>query len=325
MTDDEAVALATQALTHWGVAGPPPRLIKNRENAVFEVTAPDGSRAALRIHRAGYQSKAGIRSELDLMFYLNDAGFQAPCPIPTTKDDLMTTVGAPAQVANMLTWVDGVPMGESEKPLNWPAATQRQLHRTLGAEIARLHNIFDGMALPPGFTRPAWDIDGFLGDNPVWGRFWQNPGLTPEQAEIVQQARAKARVVLAEFQANGGDFGLIHADPIRENVLVNGTDIAIIDFDDCGFGFRMYDLATSLYRSLNEPLIDALMAELRHGYRTVRPLPDAHWQHLPLFLMLRSFALLGWIVPRMQEGAGPERNLEFVSSAVTLAQTFLKS
>ena len=36
------------------------RLISHRENAVYEITLPDGQRAALRLHRPGYQDVAGI-------------------------------------------------------------------------------------------------------------------------------------------------------------------------------------------------------------------------------------------------------------------------
>ncbi len=45
--------LAQEAAQHWG--GQFPRLIRNRENAVFEIALPTGP-AALRLHRMGYQS-----------------------------------------------------------------------------------------------------------------------------------------------------------------------------------------------------------------------------------------------------------------------------
>ncbi len=53
--------LAVEAAAHW--QGRPTRLILNRENAVFEMAIP-GGRAALRLHRMGYQNDAAIASEL---------------------------------------------------------------------------------------------------------------------------------------------------------------------------------------------------------------------------------------------------------------------
>ena len=85
MTDAEALALAVQAAAHWGGCLPEfgaPRLIKNRENAVFEVAFPDAE-AALRLHRLGYQSEAAIRSELWWVSELALAGLPVALPLLT--------------------------------------------------------------------------------------------------------------------------------------------------------------------------------------------------------------------------------------------------
>ena len=42
------------------------------------------------------------------------------------------------------------------------------------------------------------------------------------------------------------DLGLIHADMVHENILIDGSSLVIIDFDYCGFGYRLFDLATAL-------------------------------------------------------------------------------
>jgi Ser/Thr protein kinase RdoA (MazF antagonist) len=41
-------------------------------------------------------------------------------------------------------------------------------------------------------------------------------------------------------------FGLIHADLHLDNALFWRDDVRIIDFDDCGFGYWLYDIAVSL-------------------------------------------------------------------------------
>ena len=45
MTDDQALLLAHEAALAWGGC-PAPRLIKNRENAVFDVVLPTGRATA---------------------------------------------------------------------------------------------------------------------------------------------------------------------------------------------------------------------------------------------------------------------------------------
>ncbi len=72
-----------------------------------------------------------------------------------------------------------------------------------------------GLALPADFTRPRWDHDGLVGEAPFWGRFWDHPAATPDQRDVLLAARA----ALAEFLT--GEVQPIHADVLRENVLVN--------------------------------------------------------------------------------------------------------
>jgi hypothetical protein len=50
----------------------------------------------------------------------------------------------------------------------------------------------------------------------------------------------------------GPDFGLIHADPVRENVRRDGPPLRMTDVGDGGFGFRLFDLATVLPRTIDE-------------------------------------------------------------------------
>src|SRR5215470_10603666 len=57
--------LAAAALERWGLAGAPLRMINHSENVTYLVT-PDGPDrpSVLRVHRPGYHTLNGIRSEL---------------------------------------------------------------------------------------------------------------------------------------------------------------------------------------------------------------------------------------------------------------------
>lgn len=109
---------------------------------------------------------------------------------------------------------------------------------------------------------------------------------------------------------------------MRENVLRDRGRIQLIDFDDCAFGFRLFDVATALLRNRAEPDYPALEAALCEGYRSLRPLDLGQ---LDLFLMLRALTYIGWIVPRMDEPGSVERNARFVATGIELAETWLGS
>lgn len=306
-----------EAIAAWGARDP--RLIKERENAVYEVALPTG-RAALRLHRVGYQTAAAIHSELTWMGAIAAAGLSVPSPISTASGETVVTLST-GRVATMITWVKGAPMGASGEPLEGDLPHQEVVFHTVGREVGRLHNVTDALTLPPGFTRHAWDSEGLLGDTPFWGRFWESPALSGSERTLILKARVIARDRLLSFQADGGDFGLIHADILRENVFLDGDKATLIDFDDAGFGFRLYDLATLMSQNEGEPNYDALRDAALAGYRTVRALPEQAAQLLPMFVMLRRFASMGWIVPRAQPGE--DLMQVYADRAVKAARRFL--
>ncbi len=312
---------AGSALSRYGERWRVVRLLGHRENAVFEVRSGRGRRAVLRIHRSGYQSESSIRSEVAWVRHLGSRGIAAPVPIAAADGRFVVETRSGA-FASMLAWVAGRPIGVSAAGPSRSAAALRRLWRSVGSELARIHNACDSFDAPPDFRRPAWDVDGFLGEAPVWGRFWEHPALAADEAALMRSVRSAARSDLSAFRNEGADFGLIHADPLCENILLDNGRPAIIDYDDGGFGFRMYDLAVFLFRH-GRAAGGAFGEDVVAGYRQHRALPDSHWRRLRLFLLLRSFACLGWIVPRMDVPGGPARSRNYVASAVNAARRYI--
>lgn len=286
------------AAAAWGADTVVPRLISERENAVYAVTLRGGRKAALRLHRLGYNSEAEIASELSWTESLADRGFPAPQPIRTDGDELFAKA-VDGRIATMISWVEGAPIGAAGLPLAGHQSEQITQHEELGRLLARLHQLSDEMELPAKFTRRSWDIAGFLGENPLWGRFWEHPSLSQSARATILAARAKAQDDLTAYQAEGADFGLIHADALRENVFQNEIALTLIDFDDAGFGFRMYDLTTAISQSTDDAVYPELRKAILRGYDQLRPLRQVDRDSFALFTMLRRFASLGWAVPRM--------------------------
>ena len=314
MSEHKALAMAQTALFAWGQAATPPRLVNIRENIVFEAHLKDGRHVALRLHRPGYQGRAGIEAELHWCEALSAQGLAVPRPVRAVNGRL--TGGAGNRVASCVEWLNGVPIGAGDQPLGPAAAQVCTQAEALGALSAQLHNASDA-APPTDFTRHAWDREGLLGDNPQWGRFWEHPELTSSQAALLRTARQFAQKQISAAQ----DFGPIHADILRENVLATPQGPALIDFDDCGPGYRLYDLATALVQGWRDPLwatqVDGLMA----GYRAQRALPDDQARLLPVFVALRAFASCGWIVTRAT-GDDP-RQIAYIERACDFAQHML--
>ncbi|MCX7287151.1 MAG: phosphotransferase [Rhodobacterales bacterium] len=274
---------AEEAASHWG--GRVLRVLRNRENHVYEMALPSG-RAALRLHRAGYQVPAAIRSELWWCTELAGAGLPVPAAIPTADGQMLVAL-PDGRHASAVAWIEGEALGEADRPFSRPLAEVLVIYEALGALLSRLHRVTDGLTLPDDFTRPRWDREGLVGDAPFWGRFWDHPAASPDQRRVLVRARDVLRERLV------GPTGLIHADLLRENVLVGGRAVSLIDFDDSGFGFRLYDLGTALLQTVYHPARSEIRDALMAGYGT------SDTATVDAFTMARSLASVGWTMPRL--------------------------
>jgi Ser/Thr protein kinase RdoA (MazF antagonist) len=281
------VTEAEEAARHWN--GRVLRLVGQRENAVYEMETPRG-RAALRLHRRGYQTASAIRSEHGLTRALAAAGVAVPAPLPAQGGDTLVVLRG-GHHASATAWVAGVQLGAAGQPFDVPLPVVLARHRALGALVAQVHAATDAMVLPAGWTRPVWDGDGLAGETPVWGRFWEHPAATDADRAALLRARDALRERLRDPAL--GPLAPIHADVNRENVLVDGDRLSLIDFDDCGTGYRLYDLGTMLAQNLSEPAFPAIRDALMDGYGT------ADVAAVDLMTLARCCASVGWTMPRL--------------------------
>ncbi|WP_166418752.1 phosphotransferase enzyme family protein [Cochlodiniinecator piscidefendens] len=305
-----------KALRLWGLSRAEWTLVAARENHVYRVDL-DGNTYALRLHRKQLRTNAELRSELQWMNELGAGGLIVPKPVPAADGAFLQLIDG-VQV-DVLTWLRGAPVGATGQGL--AHADRQKLFVGIGREMAQLHSVSDAWVVPTGFTRWSWDRKGLVGETPLWGRFWENPTLDAKGKRCLEDFRNKAQQDLGNLE-NNLDFGLIHADLVRENVMLDGDKIQLIDFDDAGFGYRLFDVATTLIKNRNEQDYEQLKAALLAGYRQKRALDT---QHLNLFMALRATTYVGWIVSRMNEDGSAIRNVRFIEAALELVEQYLEN
>jgi Ser/Thr protein kinase RdoA (MazF antagonist) len=301
-------SLAAEAAAHWG--GKVLRLISGRENEVFEMLLPGGARAALRLHRTGYQPEASIRSELWWCAGLAARGVNVPAALPNRDGDLLVTLPN-GRWASVIEWIEGEELGKAGVPYTTPLPLLLERHHALGRLVRNLQETTLALTLPEGFERPRWDLDGLTGEAPFWGRFWDHPAASLEQRNSLLRARDALRELLGGRES----VQLIHADVLRENVLVNGNSVYLIDFDDSGWGFPLYDLGTCLSQNLYEPAYEGIRDALMAGYGT-----DDR-QMVELMTLARTCASVGWTMPRL--AADDPINARHIARAVMWADRVL--
>ncbi len=306
---------AEKALPLWGLEGAEVTLIAARENSVYRLDHPTGQ-FALRLHRIGYRTDAELAAELDWMAWVARSGLSVPTPRMSLSGSHLQIVDG-IQV-DVLGWLKGgtldIALPEMDK------AARVQIFGTLGRDMAKLHTASDAWPGAAKSARPAWDANGLVGSAPLWDRFWDNPALTAQQRELFLAFRTKARSDL-DTLAPSLDYGLIHADLVPGNVMVQGSHLHFIDFDDGGFGFRLFEIATALLKNRTLPDFETLKSALISGYHTERPLDVST---LDLFLALRAVTYVGWNITRTKEDKTGERNARFIGQAEELVTTYLK-
>lgn len=307
--------IISRALTLWGLHEATTTLVAQRENAVYKVTA--GSQSyALRLHRKGYRNDAELGAELAWLAQVARGGLRVPAPIPAQDGAMMHIIDG-VQI-DMLGWLSGETLTAGLQKLT---ATERlAAFHALGQQMAQLHLACDAWTPPTGFTRCAWDHSGLVADDPLWGKFWENPALSSEDRRLFDALRQRAGDDLKALA--GADFGLIHADLVPDNVMIDGACVQLIDFDDGGFGFRAFDIATALFKHRHRPDYIQLRTALIEGYHSLRGLDLGA---LDLFMVLRATTYVGWIITRMDAVGAHERQTRFTAQARQLAQAYLRS
>jgi len=320
-------ALARYAVALWPLQVVRIEPLKVRENAVYAVHTSSGQRAVLRVHRLGYHRDAALESEFTWLQALAAAGVEVPHPIRSRRGrsfELIEFAGVPGpRQVDVLEWIEGEQLGAIGQSLGRDSDWVEQVYGLIGEVAAAMHNQACAWRIPAHFERHAWDVEALVGEQPLWGRFWDLEALTHTQREFFLQLRARLRGELLSYGTSAQCFGLIHADLVPENILVAGAAPRIIDFDDAGFGWHMFELATTLYFIRHEPFYPLARDALIAGYRRCRPLDEQHLRLLPLFLAARGTTYLGWVHTRRGEAVARELTPQLIELALAAGEEYL--
>lgn len=294
-------------------------LLNHSENTTYRVDQPGEERpVVLRVHRVGYHTRNGIACELAWMQALrSEAGVVTPRPLPGRDGELIQTVtcdGLSPRNCVLFEFLDG------EEPHEDRLAGP---FRVLGEISGRIHNHSQGWRRPANFERLHWDFEHMLGARPYWGDWHDGLALTPERVELLERLVAAIRRRLEAFGQGPQRFGLVHADLRLANLLIHEGETRVIDFDDSGLSWFLYDLATALSFMEEREDVPELIGEWLAGYRKVRPLSAEDEAEIPTFLMLRRMVILAWIGSHSQTDLARELGPEYTAGTCRLAERYL--
>jgi Ser/Thr protein kinase RdoA (MazF antagonist) len=307
----------------WGLS-PEARisLLNLSENATFALSDPASTGdLVLRVHRVGYSSAEEIRSELAWMSALRrDGVIETAAPLPGRDGELVHTLvspsGRPPRYAVAFERLPG------EEPA--PGVDAPRWFERLGELTARMHLHSKSWTLPAGFRRKRWDLKSMVGDQGHWGSWRDAVGLNASGVAALERTLSLIQQRIERFGVSAERFGLVHADLRLANLLADGAHLRIIDFDDCGFSWFMYDFATAVSFIEHEAMVSDLLRAWVAGYRKAAPLSAEERAEIPTFVVLRRILLTAWLASHAEVPFARQLGTAYTDNTVALAQEFAR-
>lgn len=286
----QARKAALSALQQYNVEWKSISFIQLSDTITFKIETELDGCFLLRIH-SNRMNKDEIQSEIMLLYAVNE-NMTVPTGVPSRDGDYVLVVTLEDGVSfcvTLMRWLEG---DHSDQAL-----TDQQL-LNMGALMAKFHEEATVFDPPSNFTRPTWGVDSFNGDmkrlEMSYGCFLSN-----EAWQSYQKAAKKIVNKLASMRSSISNYGLIHADLHLGNFIFNGDEPLPIDFGRCGFGFHLYDIASTIVGLY--PLQRKLFIQ---GYESVKKLEANYSDDLSSFFVMIMIENYCHHAPDSRETAG---------------------
>jgi len=256
------------------------RLLQRGLNDTYLVRTME-ERYILRLYRTAWRTPADVFYELDMLVHLRGKGLAVSTPLPRRDGTLASTLLCPEGVRLLVlfTYAQGDPPA-------WPQ--DEEFCRAYGRAAAAIHTGLDDFASP--HARFALDLH-YLIDQPLHTIV---PLLNGRAEDVSYLHRLADR--LRTYVGDVGptlEYGACHGDFNSGNCSLADGVLTFFDFDCCGPGWRVFDLATFAWNMKLAEQPEALSDAFLSGYAECRPIAAADLAALPYFVLIRHIWLLG--------------------------------
>ncbi len=254
-------ALASLLEAEYGLSGVSCQLIKGTIRDTYHVTFRDGQ-YIFSIYRHGQRTIAEITAEIDLLEHLAAHGLLVAPTVRQRNGERVLAFDTPEGMRHgaLFTYIEGRHLSRTPEP---------EPVRRYGYAVARMHRLAD--MLPEPLSRPQ--IDATLLLDQALDAIASVLTRRPQDIAYLRDVATILRPRLEALPRESPFYGLIHGDVIPSNAQVTPDgQIALLDLDFCGYGWRAYDVATYLGEARYFRAGVAVAEAFQAGYEEVRPL-----------------------------------------------------
>ncbi|MFT9077127.1 phosphotransferase enzyme family protein [Ethanoligenens sp.] len=281
------------------------RPLCRRHNLFYLVDDPmQGTSMVLRVSGLRRKEEELAAEALWMCEIRRDTHLMVPRPFQTDAGTFATALSHPLLPRGYYCMAFSYLRGTSPevKPDDYPV-----LFRRLGELAAQLHQNSILWSCANRLPRSTIDCD-VINESLFEGL---------DDADLFLRVLIIVRERLIRFGRTPDRFGLIHADLRPENLLVDKDNTSLLDFDDCGYGWFLYDCAASVSGMETNPLRSYLIQAWLEGYRNYRKISREEANELPTFLMLNRLLRLD---SKLRTGSLSE---EFLRDTAALAVQYV--
>lgn len=227
-----------------------------------------------RVYRNDWRSPEEIHYELDVLTYLRDAGAPVAAPMAGADGQYCFYHHAPEGVRALALF----PYAPGSAPGN--RLSPEQSH-ALGMACSRMHQLADGFT--PLRVRQPSGVEYLLDASLLAVREFLDDVAWRELQSVAQGIRAD----LPSLPTEAPFYGLCSGDINPRNVHIDtGGALTLFDFDQCGLGWRAFDIAKFFSSILAFTDYDRLARQFLGGYQSVRELSGAEQDAMPAFVRM---------------------------------------
>lgn len=271
------------------------KLLAFSENATYLIYDPetDEKHCVLRVGRPNYHTLEEYESEIAWLRQINDyTPLTVANPLPAKDGSYIQQIQREGVTYYCVAteFLTGVTLEHDNGPETAPAHFE-----LLGEITAYLHRQTEIWNGTKDIKRFHWDYENMIGENAIWGNWRDYPDMNPEQEAKIARCCEIIKRRLDRYGKNDHNYGVIHADLRDTNIIVDGDQIKVIDFDDFGFGWHLHDLAGALTFIEDREDVPTLVNAWLDGYRKVLPFTDTDFVEIDTFILQRRIQMLAWM------------------------------
>lgn len=299
------------------------KLLTISENATFLVQHHNqNERYIFRVQRPNYHiyGEQEVLSELAWVDALQrDHIVDTARPIATKSQQLVNHMNIDGNLFNIVAFE----FKQGKEPESTDDLTK--WYKILGKTSAQMHSHSRQWRKPQCFIRKTWDFSTTIGANNYWGDWRHSLGLSADGQSLLEKVTQQLKQRTDAYGKDDKNFGLIHCDMRLANLLVYGDKLTIIDFDDCGLSWYLYDLAASLSFIEHEPYVPQLIQAWLEGYQQECALSQVDLSMITTLIMLRRIQMMAWVSSHYETPTGQKMGVNFTQQTLRLAENYLNN